>query len=377
VFAIETSGADDAIPRSFSFQEVVNLSFRDRLIGERAIKPLTRLLLAIALLLWSGPKLYAIFGESVDRLGVRKITIATDCREPFIVEAGVGVSGEGDGSVNLQIEPERIDDLGIKCKQLRVDVPGAIQIVEIVRDDPTDADIPYRLGVVDPRTSADIFSYSNLGQGTVFFDLTAIRTSLIGTRRRPPNYLRVHVSARVPHFLFSNSYSAKLLNLAIEHQPGWITHTLTAEEKDQPFPPNTPAPWAISAHVLMDTVYGLPSDASQYSPVVQQNGVVLTAPTTTGDAAFRLKLENSENSKRRDVMNVFAGAMLATGIAILADFLVDLIDLSLATSPSSELHRHGPGVGPSSKVRERLARRKLLSRKVAHPSPYRRRKERR
>lgn len=290
--------------------------------------PLARLLIGLAFVIASAPMLYDVFGESVDPVGLRHVGISTDCRKSFFVKAGLVVTAEGDANVHLKIGPDDPEAIGTSCKKLQVWLPGVISSATALLEEPQWGEKVYGLAKPSEPAPASAASsadhFNNAGVDFVLIDLVAVRKRL----DRYPHWegATFAVQATIPRLLFSRTYSTKMLNLTVQHEPGAVAHVTTDEEKGAPS--ELPAPWRIDAAMALDKLFQISSDGTKYAPRYRSDGIDLTIPTNSdGDAEITMMLENTERARTRDVRNVFAGAIMAAGIAILVDFGVDLVGL--------------------------------------------------
>jgi hypothetical protein len=99
-------------------------------------------------------------------------------------------------------------------------------------------------------------------------------------------------------------------------------------------------PWNIDAAILLDKVYQITGAWSEYVHrlLSDEQTEISIAPKLAGSAS--IFLENTRRMRTRDVQVVVAGALMTTGLSILADFSIEIV--ALLAHGKSRTRRRGP-----------------------------------
>jgi hypothetical protein len=126
--------------------------------------------------------------------------------------------------------------------------------------------------------------------------------------------------------LISKTYSSKVINLKMY---GGASGTMHEPERQQP------DAWELNETFYLDKAYQLTGGWTNVQPRQLSDGGIEVLVSPDSEGSVSLFLDNTLLARTHDVQIVFSGAIMATGIAIFADLLIDIF-VALGETPAKE-----------------------------------------
>lgn len=291
---------------------------RLRRIYKSPLFPLVvRLAVSAAVLLLSIPRLVAVYEESGEPKTLREVTIESDCYDSFSVKGVWFVTSTEQADFRFDIAPDSAAGFGESCTKLAISIPGEISGVKVVRTTSRALDdtlYPTARGQ-EPKSKEDVTGFQVHG-GNAALDLTAIASKYEARDASPAmEDAYVEVTGSDPHFLISRTYNNKLIHVGFLTGPNGLLHRPLKAKRQ---------PWTIEVSLFLDKTYQVTNSWTAYEPQFLPDGQTLVKVDPKMNGAASIFLENMEHTRTRDLQVVFTGALMATGIAIFLDFVIQL-----------------------------------------------------
>lgn len=323
------------------------------MLKESLIAPFIRLVIGSGLVSIFTFRLLNVFVEPSDNGKFFAVSVFTDCADTVYFNETWDVSADGNATLDLSIQPED-HAFSRRCETISVALPGLVKSVAIF-DPAFGGDSP--LSQNDFRPSKPFVPLPP-GYSEYRFNLAQLSERDPVLARYQMNRVGLRIQVAVPDFLILRSYSGRLLNLRTNCTPGLLPHRLHAG--------GGIGKCNISGRINFDKVIQITSDASKYKLEFPPDGS--TFLYMSGSQISRedyIFLQDESKVRKRDVEMVFSGALMATGIAILADFCIDVASLFSNTRENGKPLAENSGLNPHvERARRRLAwRRKAFRRR--------------
>jgi hypothetical protein len=272
---------------------------------------IARFVVGAALVAISAPRLVAVFNESETKnlLKSKQFIVSAECRKPASAFAYVDVRNDGSANYTLTLTFSEPQVGANDCARLDIAVPGMVVDVKGGREGTKDlaylyAKPSFGLSVSDPTVKL-------VDRGpTPARDYDAASLTLTFDERR---FRSIVISGRDEAFLIDRTYSSKMLNMSLA-----CTGNLLAD---------TPARESCTSDgvAILEDAYQIGTDFTGLAISMESTGKSrLELPKAAASRKMAtVSLENLRKSRTRDLQIVFTGTLLATGIAILAEFIIE------------------------------------------------------